>query len=45
MRSGLENRTICLGVKDRLLYEATSDCDGSSTLSDFNAAIEIPELP
>jgi len=44
--SGLENRTICLGVKDHLPYEVTSDYDGSrTTFSDFNAAIEIPELP
>jgi hypothetical protein len=44
--SGLENRTICLGVKDHLPYEITSDYDGSpATFSDFNAAIEIPELP
>jgi hypothetical protein len=43
--SGLENRTICLGVKDHLPYEVTSDYDGSrTTFSDFNAAIEIPEL-
>jgi hypothetical protein len=43
--SGLENRTVCLGVKDHLPYEVTSDYDGSrTTFSDFNAAIEIPEM-
>jgi hypothetical protein len=43
--SGLENRPICLGVKDHLPYEVTSDYDGSrTTFSDFNAAIEIPEM-
>jgi len=46
MRSGLMNRTICPGVKDQLPYEVASDYDGSrTTFSDFNAAIEIPELP
>jgi hypothetical protein len=32
-------------VKDGLPYEVTSDHDGSrTTFSDFNAAIEIPEM-
>jgi hypothetical protein len=44
--SGLENRTVCLGLDDHLPYEVTSNYDHSrTTLSDFNSAIEVTEPP
>jgi len=45
--SGLEGRTVCLGLNDHLPYEVTSDYDHShTTFSDFNnAAIEVLEPP
>jgi hypothetical protein len=44
--SGLEGRTVCLGLNDHLPYEVTSDYGHSrTTFSDFNAAIEVLEPP